>query len=153
MCCHAAATQPWRCSTRLLGSTPSCPCYQPACWTSAVPPPHSSLGCWHLACHRCWSFPLKRSVKIILKTIRALKRQSCLCNGLLAVYSLHACCCFHCAAAHCNSHSLDLYITLITQLSSLTVSNCQFFFLLSSQVLIVDLCANKFVIQVCTHNV
>lgn len=52
-CCPVAATECWRCCTRLPGSTPSCLCFRPACWTSAAPPHLSSSGYWPLACRRC----------------------------------------------------------------------------------------------------
>lgn len=61
-CCRGVATQCWRCFTPSPGSTPSFPCCQPACWTSAAPPHHFSSVCWLPACHSCWSFLSRRSV-------------------------------------------------------------------------------------------
>ncbi len=70
VCCLGVAMQCWHCCTPSSGSIPLCLCYQLACWTLAAPPPRSSLGSWHPACHSCWNCPSKRSVRILLKCFK-----------------------------------------------------------------------------------
>lgn len=155
-CYLGVATQCWRCFTPSPGSTPSFLCYQPACWMSPAPPHHFSLVCWLPAYPSCWSFLSRRSVRYRAYEMymQYLPRPPFFFFNLSSSSSVYRGVFNNLVAYLCppvgppppRIHRFHYVVTQDLESATVLLTSASYF-----QVLIVDLCADKFVVQVCTH--